>query len=138
MRKLLLLTLVAFATPFPSKADNKVPISITVQSANDQIVERVAYEFKEAIRRSASMRLVQPGREVLIHLMLVAVPPVPNSYASYSITWILRGPEKGLNYYITSSAATCGTMKVKECAESLVAATDVEATNWGWANSPLK
>lgn len=136
MKRFLVVFLLGTTTPVIAQT-TKVPVSLSVSSANDNVVERIAFAFKEGVRHSSSMTLVPAGREALIHVSIVAVPVTPNSYSSYAISWSLRGPEKALSYYLTTSAATCGTLRVKECAESILAATDVEAANWGWANAPL-
>lgn len=136
MRRFMFCSLLALSSPVMAQA-GKVPISLTVTSNNDQVVERVVFAIKEGIRKSSSMALVPSGRAALIDVVIVGLPPAQNSYSSYAITWTLRGPEKGLSYYLTTSVATCGALRAKECAESIVAATDEEAEKWGWANAPL-
>lgn len=136
MRSLLLCSFLAISVPAIAQS-NKAPISLSVTSNNDQVIERVVFEVKEGIRKSSSMTLVPAGRAALIDVVIVGLPPTPNSYSSYAITWTLRGPEKALSYYLTTSVATCGALRAKECAESIVAATDEEAEKWAWANAPL-
>ncbi|MEN5063591.1 hypothetical protein [Achromobacter aegrifaciens] len=114
-------------------APPKVPVFHSLSSQNDQVAERVSFELKEGIRRSAAMSLTTDPKTALIKVFVVALPDAATMTTKYAITWVLNPPgNTSLDRFLTTSVATCGSAYVKDCAGQLVAETDKQASNWAF------
>ncbi len=102
-----------------------LPIEFS-HSGDDAIGTRLGYKINEEIRESKSMALTFDETIARMQLILVTLEPnSSNSYLTvYSATWVWNNPEQPLPFYITSMVGTCGTNRVNEVAEDLVAQTD--------------
>ncbi len=110
-----------------TKAQNYDVLSVEFRHTGDDAVgTRLAYNVREEIRDSKSMNLTYDDDKVRMQLILVTLEPGnSNSYSTvYSATWVWNNPEQPFPFYITSVVGTCGTSRVSEVAQDLVAQTD--------------
>lgn len=129
VRQTLLGVLLVIVLTGTSCAFASTPI-IVQATGNDMVGQRLVYYFKEAIRTSASFRLSQ-GDEPGIEVRLVTLDPSSGDTGGstvYSAVWTLANPKKYTEIYLTSVVGTCGTKRVHECAEDLLATTDEQRT----------
>lgn len=112
----------------PSGLREKAHVWVNVQCEKDTVGQRIGYKVREGLRRSGAMQLVDkygPG----VQLSLICADPDAAeagniSRYSYAITaYNVRG---SYDYALTHAMAWCGTRRVDECAESLVADIDAE------------
>lgn len=102
----------------------QAPVEISSIS-QDSVGQRLAFVVKERVRSSSSMSLILDGRP-RVHLKLVTLEgntSNPGDYTVYSAVWVWDSQKLGLPLYLTSSAGYCGTSRIQECAETLVATT---------------
>ncbi len=100
-----------------------VPVAVDATSA-DSVGKRLVYRIKEEINASSSMH-VTLGDEAGLGLGIVTLEGDHSfgNYTTYSVTWTWVNPEQLWPYYLTSSVGVCGTSRVDEVAEGLVADT---------------
>lgn len=107
--------------------ENKaVPVHLSAQCSEDTVGSRIAFKLREGIRRSTSMRIVESYNDSIVQLSLVCIDPGSSSGTvsrySYAITFLNH---KGYyDYHLTHGVGFCGSSRVDECAEGLVAAAD--------------
>ena len=101
-----------------------VPVAVDATSA-DSVGKRLMYRIKEEINASSSMH-VTLGDEAGLGLGIVTLEgdhDSPGNYTTYSVTWTWVNPEQPWPYYLASSVGVCGTSRVDEVAEGIVADT---------------
>ena len=109
-------------------ANNSLAIDIPVAvdaTTNDTVGKRLVYKIKEGINRSSTMHVTYK-EEVGLGLHIVTLEGDrnnPGNYAMYSVTWTWINPEQFLPFYLNSLVGACGTKRVDEVAESIVADT---------------
>jgi len=99
--------------------------------ANDTVGHRIVYRVKEDLRRSTNMKAADQYQEAAITLRIVCLDPNPgqngnSSQYSYSIT--LFNKSGYYDYFLTSGVGQCGSSRVSDCAESLMATIDSAVT----------
>ena len=132
-KKMCYLAIFAFAATANAQEEKSyLPVYLFSQCDNDSVGQRIAYRVREGLRRSSSMKLADSYVESVIQMSLVCLDPSPGdngtiSRYSYSITFLNR---KGYyDYQLTHGVGNCGTRRVDECADGLVADIDSEAGN---------
>lgn len=127
-----LLCLLLFAAAAMANAQERktyLPVHLYSQCDNDSVGQRLAYKVREGLRRSSSMKVADNYSESLIMMSLVCLDPSTGdngtiSRYSYSITFLNN---KGYyDYQLTHGVGNCGTLRVDECADRLVAGIDSE------------
>lgn len=114
----------------PSLAQMSVYLGAT---ADDSVGGRLVYAMKEKIRRSAGMTLVDRDQDGRIAVQIVTLDPDSSSGGGrrtiYSVVWLAKTfHETPIDMFLTNSVGLCGSNKVQECAEDLVADTDKQVT----------
>jgi hypothetical protein len=102
-----------------------VPVEVTGTS-DDAVGKRLVFYFKEGIRASQSFQL-SLGNQLGLQVKIVTLDPSTNNagYSTiYSAVWTWNNPSNPFPLYLTSSVGTCGSSRVKECAESLLVTTN--------------
>ncbi len=124
------LLLLAFSvTASAQEGKSYLPVHLFSQCDNDSVGQRLAYKVREGLRRSSSMKVADSYGDSVIQMSLVCLDPSAGesgsvSRYSYSITFLNT---KGYyDYQLTHGVGTCGTRRVEECADGLVADIDSE------------
>jgi len=123
MAKNIFITLAVIFSAISIDAQINVYISNT---SKDIVGSRLAYKIKENIRKSSGMQLVPAENESVIQIRMVTLDPGNNGNSTvYSVVWtITQLTNLSAKLYWTSSVGTCGSNRVDEVSESLVAQTD--------------
>jgi hypothetical protein len=105
------------------------PISVYVKSqcSKDPVGERIAFKVREGLRRSSSMASVDTYSDSVMQLSIVCIDPDKDkigSISNYSYAITTTNTEGYYDFQITHGVGTCGTRRVDECAEGLVADID--------------
>jgi len=127
MKKYFLSLLFFLSTTLFGQETLKFPIEVS-HSGTDIVGERLAFAVKERIRKSESMRLTyeKEMRATIILVTLDQYNDSPGNSSCYSFVQCLDFPGQPFGYYITSSVGYCGSSRVDEVAERLVAIADKE------------
>ena len=108
-------------------------IAIIVSATSDDIVgQRLVYKVKEELRRSTGLRLAEANENSGLYLRLVTLDSdtnAPGVSTTYSAVWVLESPDFIWPYFLHATAGYCGTSRVDETAQSLVAITDEVLVN---------
>ena len=130
LMKVFFLSLVAVAaTATAQEGKSYLPVHLFAQCNNDTVGQRMAYKIREGLRRSSSMKVADSYGDSVIQMSLVCLDPSTGesgtvSRYSYSITFLNT---KGYyDYLLTHGVGNCGTRRVDECADGLVADIDSE------------
>jgi hypothetical protein len=104
------------------------PVEI-METAPDTVGSRLAYQVKENIQKSASMRLTYE-KEVRLQMFLVTLDPYANKPGAgistvYSVVYAWMNPQQPIlmlgPIFMRQFVGTCGTSYLKECAEIITA-----------------
>ena len=97
-------------------------------AGNDIVGQRIAYAIREGIRSSRGMELVADFKIPRIRLVLVSVAASSANSANasaLSITYAYDSLDMPLQgAYLTSEVLFCGSDRVSQCADGIVASTD--------------
>jgi hypothetical protein len=119
----------------PAYAAAQIKVAV-VDAADDMVGGRLVYAVKEGIRRSSGLVLADRVPDALIQVKIVTLDPDDNKgiRTIYSVVWTAQTlNETPVDMYLTNNVGLCGTSRVPECADRLVAQTDVHATRVrGW------
>lgn len=109
----------------PSLAEGfKMPVEV-LATANDSVGKRLVYFVKEGIQSSATLEPVL-NPSIGIRLLIVTIdqntnnPGYSTAY-SFVVTWVSN--EQPFPYYLNQYVGYCGSSRVQECAQELVAST---------------
>lgn len=107
------------------KAITSPKAAIEVDHTGDDFVgQRLAYQLKEEIRRSSSLRLTNSNEPRLI-ISIITIDlekEYKGNWSAYSIAWLVCNIKS--ERFITHNVGYCGASRVKEIAESIVAKAD--------------
>jgi hypothetical protein len=114
-----------------ASAQIKVYLGATAQ---DMVGGRLAYAIKEGIRRSAAMQLVDREQDGFIRVNLVTLDPQTTSSTGintiYSVVWTTQTfHTPPVTMFLHTVVGICGSERVAQCADSLVAITDEQVSN---------
>lgn len=131
-----------FGLSFSALAQMKIYVAPSTQ---DIVGSRLVYAIKEGIRRSSGMSLVDRDEDSALTVNIVTLDPDQGSQMSstrtiYSVVWTVKTfHATPVDMYLTNSVGLCGAGKVSECADTLVANTDEQATKvGGWLRSAIE
>lgn len=125
-RFLVLLILVLFDAPWAYGAD-KFPVWTKHNCEEDNVGQRLVFGIREQVRSSASLFLTDSYEESLLQLSLVCLDPDSDAVGnlsrySYSIT--AKNPNGVYDFSLSHGVGTCGSARIPECANSLLASID--------------
>lgn len=107
----------------------------------DSLGQRLAYELREVIRASQSMRLVTASEtdpRIVIYLITVETSRAsPGSSTSAAMTVAYDSDALSLRgYLLTTVVQNCGSQRTQECARDLAASVDeqLEQLRKDWPN----
>ena len=104
-----------------------VPVYVSAECENDSVGQRLVYKVREALRRSASMRVADTYAESIVQSSIVCLTPKEGERGvitrySHAVTFI---NSKGTyDYQLTHGVGICGSDRVDNCADDLVASID--------------
>jgi hypothetical protein len=106
---------------------SKVAVVDTVPEG-DGVGRQLVYHVKEGLRASRSMVLV-PLDESEVQVRILTLDPEAGSQSAnhmtvYAAVWTYYGSPKLTPYYYTSIVGECGSARVGQVADELVAKTD--------------
>ena len=100
-------------------------MQIVVEATTKEAVGgRLAFAIKERIRTSAGFKLVGDRAEALFRMSLVTLDDKSGYSTVYSVVFSAWQPQTGTWTYLENIVGTCGTSRIAECAEALVADAD--------------
>lgn len=100
-------------------------MQIFVEATTKETVgSRLAFAVKERIRTSAGFKLVSQREDALFRMSMVTLDD-KNGYSTvYSVVFSAWQPQTGTWTYLDNIVGTCGSSRIAECAEGLVADAD--------------
>lgn len=105
----------------------RAKVNLYQQCSDDSVGQRLAFKVKEGLNRSTTMSAVDSYGESAVMVSLVCVSPDAKdrgNYSVYSYQVTLRNFEGFYDFALTHGVGTCGTQRVDDCAESIVATVD--------------
>jgi len=117
-----------------SWAAPRVYVSGTADNV-DTVGQRLLYQVREGIRKSAGMELADSEDQSIITVSITSMAPDKddNARTVLSAAWSVVNPSNltGLRFYLSSSVRICGTNRVATCAEGIVAETEKHIVTFG-------
>lgn len=111
-----------------------LPLSATAQmkvvledTARESVGGRLTFAIKERIRTSSAFTLVSARQDALFRISLVTLDDKSGYSTVYSVVFSAWQPETGTWTYLNNIVGTCGSNRLAECADSLVADADKAA-----------
>ena len=137
MKLRVLLAIVTGATTsiaaWGDETPSRVNVNLYQQCESDSVGQRLAFKIKEGLNRSTSMAAVDSYSEAAIHVSLVCLSPDPQergSFSRYSYQITVTNFQGFYDFALTHGVGTCGTQRVSECADGIVANIDSEISEF--------
>ena len=121
------LVLMALSAPSQVRAADPYTIFVRTQCNGDSVGERIGYKVREGIRKSTSMTTVESISDSIVQMSIVCIDPDPDqagSVSRYSYAITTTNTDGHYDFLITHGVGSCGTRRVDECSEGLVADID--------------
>ena len=97
---------------------------VVEDTAREAVGGRLAFAIKERIRSSAGFALASSREEALFRMSLVTLDDKSGYSTVYSVVFSAWQPESGTWTYLNNIVGTCGSNRITECADGLVADAD--------------
>jgi hypothetical protein len=135
---LMLAALLAGAAVASAQSSHKAPVAI-IHSGNDVMGQRLAFEIREVVRGSQSMRLVSINEAdpcIVVHLVSVD-PTVNNSGMSTAMAVTIAYDSNSIpvnGYLLNTVVQTCGSSRAQDCARGIAGDIDsaIELLHQKW------
>lgn len=130
MRAILAITaflIISVETWGADASSSRVNINLYQQCNEDSVGQRLAFKIKEGLNGSTSMVAVDRYNEAVIHISLVCITPNNQDrgfFSKYSYQITATNFQGYYDFALTHGVGTCGTQRVPECAEGIVATVD--------------
>jgi len=103
-------------------------------TVDDSVGRQLVFEVREALRRSAGLSLAERAQDARIHVRIVTLDPESGSSSGVSTVYsavitFQSFHEPPVDMYLTNTVGTCGRSRTANCAQSIVARIDEEATS---------
>jgi hypothetical protein len=100
----------------------------------DPVGRQLAFELREALRRSAGLTLAERPKDARIFTRIVTLDPLDGSSSGYSTVYsavitFQTFHDTPIEMYLTNYVGTCGRNRVSNCAQSLLAGIDEQASS---------
>lgn len=128
--------LLAAYSPAITVAQSPPRAAVYVQSAADDPVGRLlAYEIREAVRRSSGLSLADRETDARFILRLVTLDPdkerSPGISTVYSAVYTMHTlHDTPVEMYLDSYVGTCGSSRVESCGRRMTATLDEKASEF--------
>jgi hypothetical protein len=129
MKLLLRLAVILLASTSSAWAEMLVEINST---SNDTVGQRLVYYLKEGIRSSSSLGISFDQKQARLQVNVVTLDQdtrIPGYSTVYSVVILWNNPEKPFPFYLNQLVGYCGSGRVRECADGLVANVSEQADN---------
>lgn len=135
-RFIAVLALLVCSLQFASAQTATFPVQI-LESAKDRTGQQLAFAIREAIRRSASMRLDESDQpRLLLSFSSFALEDQVDNATVYGVVWLFSGTkDQWRPYYLDSSVGLAGATRIDEVARTIVARTERNLTAIGAFNT---
>ena len=97
---------------------------VVEDTAREAVGGRLAFAIKERIRTSAGFTLASTREDALFRLSIVTLDDKSGYSTVYSVVFSAWQPQSGTWTYLNNIVGTCGTNRITECADGLVADAD--------------
>jgi hypothetical protein len=97
---------------------------IVEDTAPDTVGSRLVFAVKERIRSSAGFKLVTARTEALFRMSIVTLDDKTGYSTVYSVVFSAWQPQTNTWTYLNNIVGTCGSTRIAECADGLVADAD--------------
>lgn len=128
LRVLLVAMLGCVAFPAIGKdTEAQIPVYLNAQCANDTVGQRIAYNIRERLRQSSSMKNVDSLDSSEISVSFLCASPdesVSGHLSTYAYAVKVANFKGPYDYHISLRSGRCGTNRVEECAELVVSDID--------------
>ena len=106
----------------------RLPVYVNF-NGNDIVGQRLKYQLSQSLARSSTLSAaVNADRSIfIVNLTTLGSPAGETHQTIYSVSYLLRDGE-GLDGYLDGTVAFCGSDRLPECAESIVADVDAQRT----------
>jgi len=104
-----------------------LPVYVSADCDNDTVGQRLVYKIREALRRSASMKLADTYSESIVQSSIVCLSPKESDrgvITRYSHAVTFMNSKGTYDYQLTHGVGTCGSDRVDSCADTIVASID--------------
>lgn len=127
---------VAACWSIPAIAQQQARAAVYVQSsAEDPVGRLLAFEVREAVRRSSGLLLADRQADARFILRLVTLDPdrerspgISTVYSAVYTMWTLH--DAPVEMYLDSSVGTCGSSRVESCGRRMAATLDENASEF--------
>jgi hypothetical protein len=131
MKAILFSIVLAAGVIFPSAAVAQLTVVVEA-TAQDTVGSRMAFALRERLRQSSAFKFVTTSEEALFKLGFVTIDASANTsnagYSTvYSAVFAAWQPQTGTWTFLSNFVGTCGSSRVNECADTLVAEADKTA-----------
>ena len=100
---------------------------VVEDTAREAVGGRLVYAIRERIRSSSGFKLVSTQKDALFRFGVVTLDEKSGYSTVYSVVFSAWQPETGTWTYLTNIVGTCGSSRITECADGLVADADKSA-----------
>jgi hypothetical protein len=98
---------------------------------DDAVGVKLAFQVRELIRRSASMRLQETGTRFVVYLVTSDVAVSNGGRETvYGVTWVFYDGETRLYLYVVSGVGLVSNDRIESAASTIVASTDAAIAKW--------
>jgi hypothetical protein len=98
---------------------------------DDPVGVKLAFQVRELIRRTASMRIQETGTRFVVYLVTSDVAVSNGGRETvYGVTWVFYDGETRLYLYIVSGVGAVSTDRIDSAAATIVANTDAAIAKW--------
>lgn len=119
--RILIVATVLISIPLGSLA--QVPVQV-IETSEDPVGQRLTYNIKEEIRESQGLTIAHDLQSQRMQFRIVTLdqnPSLPGNSTVYSAVILWVNPNIALPVFLDQQVGYCGSIRVEECAESLVA-----------------
>lgn len=126
MKKAFGLLIFVFAMGIASATYAQLAV-VVEDTAREPVGGRLVYAVKERLRISSGLKLVANANDALFRFAIVTLDDKSGYSTVYSVVFAAWQPQSGTWTYLTNIVGTCGSSRLSECADGLVADADKAA-----------
>lgn len=124
-----LLALLCFCCYFTQLAFAEMPVEIN-STTPDTVGQRLVFALKEGVRSSTSLGISfdQSKPRMQVNLVTLDQSTTSPGYSTvYAVVILWNNPAQPFPFYLTQFVGYCGSSRVRECADGLVANVSEQA-----------
>ena len=127
MKKSLLFAVLGYL--ISSAASAEMPVEV-ISTTPDMVGQRLVYYLKEGIRSSSSLGISFDQKKVRMQVNVVTLDQsqtYPGYSTVYSVVILWNNPAQPFPFYLNQYVGYCGSDRIHECADGLVANVSEQA-----------